>query len=100
MQEITEGSNAKQDRNEDAELRQLAEELCPLADRFGRVLTDLSPLLRVLALSLAPTPSDAATSATHGTQMAPSVPLDYFPVIEHPANSILEMSLASLLRPR
>ena len=57
----------------------LIKELCPLVDRFGRALTDLSPLLRDLA--------DANS---------PSEPIP----VAQPAPSTIEASLLSLLRER
>lgn len=84
----------------DREFRRIAEDLCPLADRFGRILADLSPLLRAMGSSaaLALSPNGTGISPAWGT----SNPLspDYFPAPEHPSNNMLEMSLASLLRPR
>lgn len=83
----------------DKDFKRIADELCPLADRFGRVLTDLSPLLRALGSTAAPALSPIGNGiATWGTQN-PLSP-DYFPAPEHPSNNMLEMSLASLLRPR
>lgn len=83
----------------DARFRNLIQDLCPLADRFGRVLTDLSPLLRALSASNAPPLSAVAAETSHwGPQNA--LPGDYFPAPEHPTSNMLEMSLASLLRPR
>lgn len=83
----------------DAEFRQIAEELCPLVDRFGRVLTDLSPLLRTLASSFS-TPQPNSSNTLPSVLNVRTLPMDYFPAPEHPSNNVLEMSLASLLRPR
>lgn len=83
----------------DKEFKRIADELCPLADRFGRVLTDLSPLLRALGSTTAPALSPIGNGITTWGAQNPLSP-DYFPAPEHPSNNMLEMSLASLLRPR
>lgn len=83
----------------DKDFKRIADELCPLADRFGRVLTDLSPLLRALGSTTAPALSPTGNSITTWGAQNPLSP-DYFPAPEHPSNNMLEMSLASLLRPR
>jgi hypothetical protein len=79
-------------------LQRAADDLCPLADRFGRALTDAAPLLRNFATSLA-VADRADTSAAGGGGGA--LPPEYFPLPEHPSTySTNEFSLASLLRPR
>ena len=83
----------------DKDFKRIADELCPLADRFGRVLTDLSPLLRALGSSTASALSPLGNGITTWGTQNPLSP-DYFPAPEHPSNNMLEMSLASLLRPR
>jgi hypothetical protein len=83
----------------DKEFKRIADELCPLVDRFGRVLTDLSPLLRALGSTTAPALSPIGNGITTWGAQNPLSP-DYFPAPEHPSNNMLEMSLASLLRPR
>jgi hypothetical protein len=67
---------------------------------ISRVLTDLSPLLRTLASTLTPTSPSSSTSTLPSVLNVNNLPMDYFPAPEHPSNNILEMSLASLLRPR
>ena len=83
----------------DKDFKRITDELCPLADRFGRVLTDLSPLLRALGSSTAPALTPIGNGITTWGTQNPLSP-DYFPAPEHPSNNMLEMSLASLLRPR
>lgn len=83
----------------DKDFKRIADELCPLADRFGRVLTDLSPLLRALGSTTAPALCPTGNGITTWGAQNPLSP-DYFPAPEHPSNNMLEMSLASLLRPR
>jgi hypothetical protein len=82
----SESSSSSSSSSSGDRLRSLAEELCPLADRFGRILTDMSPLLNKLALP------PGGTSAA--AEEAAAQPVDQGPL------SLLEMSLASLLRPR
>lgn len=84
----------------DREFRRIAEDLCPLADRFGRILADLSPLLRALGSSAAPPLSPMGTGISPALVTSNPLSPDYFPAPEHPSNNMLEMSLASLLRPR
>ena len=101
--------------NRDNEFRLIVDNLCPLIDRFGRILTDLSPLLRALSSSSAPplsslpsTDSNLFWGMVQGQNQGQSqnqnqqniIPGDYFPAPEHPSNNMLEISLASLLRPR
>jgi hypothetical protein len=84
----------------DRDFRRIAEDLCPLADRFGRILADLSPLLRALGSSAAPALSPMGTGISPAWGTSNPLSPDYFPAPEHPSNNMLEMSLASLLRPR
>ena len=95
-----EASDADLTESRDREFRRIAEDLCPLADRFGRVLADLSPLLRALGSSAAPALSPMGTGISPAWGTSNPLSPDYFPAPEHPSNNMLEMSLASLLRPR
>ena len=51
------------DEHTEVRLRHLAAELCPLLDRFGRLISDVSPHLRVLANS--PLPSLTSEASRH-----------------------------------
>ena len=103
--------------NRDRDFRLIVDSLCPLVDRFGRILTDLSPLLRALSSSSAPPLSSLPSTDSNlfwgmgqgqgqgqgqnqNQNQQNIIPGDYFPAPEHPSNNMLEISLASLLRPR
>jgi len=73
----------------DARLRHLAQELCPLIDRFGRVLTDIAPHLWEMG-------GIDATPPAPGS----GVPVNVAGASEANADNVFEASLLSLLRER
>jgi hypothetical protein len=85
-------------------LQRAAEDLCPLADRFGRVLIEAAPLLVRYSGVLAAADRAAAAGmngTSSSTERADGMPDDYFPAPEHRTHyNLLEFSLASMLRPR
>jgi hypothetical protein len=58
------------DQQAETDLRHLAAELSPLLDRFGRLLSDLSPYVRLLANS--PLPSDTPVEVPENTATSAS----------------------------
>lgn len=74
----------------DARFRQLAQELCPLIDRFGRVLTDLAPHLWELGeMDATASAQNSAASESAGPAAPPMNGTNAF-----------EASLLALLRER
>lgn len=74
----------------DARLRHLAQELCPLIDRFGRVLTDIAPHLWEMGGIDAAAPASPPSGAPAGGAAAN----------EANAENAFEASLLALLRAR
>lgn len=93
----------EQIKQNDEHLRYVAKELCPLVDRLGRMLTDLSPFLRNFAEDPIPSDSETTTDTSAGIAAVGSsgTSISNLPAADSiRSGNAFEANLLSLLRYR